>query len=99
MILSIQSAQSIKKILISNILSLSVILISIVTTKWYLIPVYYFVRISFILFKAAVLKRRSPRQIIFSLTQYLFSFFTFLGIVKVLADPTFKPGRKEILSG
>ena len=95
----ILSAQSIKKILISNILSLSVILISIVTIKWYLIPVYYFVRISFILFKAAVLKRRSPRQIIFSLTQYLFSFFTFLGIVKVLADPTFKPGRKEILSG
>lgn len=93
-----QSVLSVKKVLWSGFLSLTVILVSASAGKLFLIPVYYALRIGFICFKVSFIKKRGPRQILFSLYQYLFSFFSFLGIIRVLADPNMKPGEKQSIA-
>jgi len=89
--------KSAKRIMLSNFFSLTLIVIAILFKLWYIIPGYYLLRISHIFFTNKVIRKRSNRQTLLSLTEYVFSFFSFLGILSVLANPKLKPAGKMAL--
>ena len=85
------------KMLISNTTSLSLILLGLITGLYWIIPLYYFMRISYFYISNKILKKRTSRQLAYSFIQYLFSVAVFLGILSVLLNPRHQNVKKQSL--
>lgn len=87
-----------RKTLVSNLISVMVIFVSFFADLLFIIPSYYLLRIILLAANGKILKKKSNRQIGYTVIQYIFSFATFFGILAVLLDPRLKPGGKHRLS-
>jgi glycosyltransferase involved in cell wall biosynthesis len=84
-----------KKILLINSFSLATILISVFTGYFFVIGIYYGLRLLQVFFRA-LLRKKTGRQFFHDILQYIFSFATYLGILYVMANTHLKPGGKYI---
>ena len=87
-----------RKTLVSNLISVLVICASFFADLLFIVPSYYLLRITLLSANGKILKKKSKRQIGYTLIQYIFSFATFFGIVALFLDPRIRPGFKHRLS-
>lgn len=87
-----------RKTIVSSLISVMVIFASFFADLLFIVPSYYLLRITFLVANGKILKKKSNRQIGYTVIQYIFSFATFFGILAVFLDPRLKPGGKHGLS-
>lgn len=86
------------KILFTNCFALMIIVLGIISGLIVLPVVYYFLRISYLVFRVKFRNRKSNRYLLHDLIQYFFLFSTFFGILSVYFNRGLVPGHKQKLS-
>ena len=84
-------------ILLKSTFSLCFIMFSIVMNCLYLIPIYYFLKLSYLLLLNKLIYNKSRRELVYELFQYLFEFFVYLGMLCMFFLCGTKPRAKVSL--
>lgn len=85
------------KTLINGTFSLCVIIVAFFLQMYLLILLYYVIRLLYMIYTGIVLRKKSKRQLLYNLIQYLFSFASYLGVVYILLNPI-KPSKKNLFN-
>lgn len=93
-----QSKKVSQKTLIVNSLSILIIFLSTLIGSWVILLLWFSVRVGSIFLKIKLFRKQNNRVLYHSFINYLFTFFTFLGIISVLFNPSLNPSGKEVYS-
>ena len=83
------------KTIINNTASVLLIIASILSGYYWIILLYYLSRLSYLFVSNKIIKKKTFRQLTYSLIQYIFSFASYLGILSVLLDSRYHSIKKQ----